>query len=63
MKNLQNHNIRLTDSLERELLKTAIEAHYQFEFERNLKQMFKKFVSLFTGSEVRVHNIARSATN
>lgn len=63
MKNYQNHDIRLTDSLERELLKNAIKAQHQYEFERKLKLMFKKLIGIFTGPEVRVHNISRTAAN
>ena len=50
-----NTDIRLTDSLERQLLQEAIEAQQEYALDRAVKQMFSKIVRLFKAPEGRVH--------
>lgn len=55
MKHLHS-DIRLTDSLERELLAQAIASHQEYALDRAVKQAFTKLVSFFKApaSETRV---------
>ncbi len=50
-----NHT-RLTDSLERELLKQAIEAQYEYPLlDEMVAKLFRKIASFFRGPEVTIH--------
>lgn len=60
MKNF-NSDIRLTDSLERELLARAIAEHQEHALDRAIKQAFSKFISLFKAPEARVAHKVRTA--
>ena len=53
MKNF-NSDIRLTDSLERELLAQAIANNQEYALDRVVKQAFNSFISLFKAPEARV---------
>ncbi|CAM5788555.1 hypothetical protein [Castellaniella caeni] len=61
MKALHNSDIRLTDSLERQLLAEAIEAQQEYALDRALKQLFQKLASFFKAPESRVHHTVRTA--
>ncbi len=54
-----NSDIRLTDSLERELLAKAIADNQEYALDRAIKQAFSKFISLFKAPKAQVaHKIS-----
>ncbi len=61
MKTLKNADIRLTDSLERQLLQEAIEAQQEYALDHAIKDLFKKVASLFKTPEGRVSQAVRTA--
>lgn len=60
MKNLHS-DIRLTDSLERELLAKAIANNQEYVLDRAVKQAFTKLISFFKAPEARVAHKVRTA--
>lgn len=58
-----NSGIRLTDSLERELLASALIEQDEYHLDRVLKGLFTKAVAFFKGPKVTIHHATRTATH
>lgn len=62
MKRLQQTDVRMTDELERELLRDAIENYQSYALDRALARAFHKVVAFFKAPEVHLpHHTARTA--
>lgn len=62
MKNTQYSDIRLTDELERRLLREAISAQHSYSLDIPLKDIILKVIRFFKAPEVEVlHGPVRSA--
>jgi hypothetical protein len=61
MSNNLNSAIRMTDSLERELLARAMEEQHEYYLDRKLKQFFTRIVDSLKGPKVTVRHATQGS--